>query len=95
MSNAIQFLESMGIDCALGRMSSVDYSAAILALDVDDAQQRALLARDPKALSDLLGGRSKMVFAILAPDDEPGEEIPEREVPAEDDPQPQKDAPGE
>ena len=87
MANAIQFLESMGGNSALARASTHDYAAAIAALDEDEAQQQALLSRDQSALNDLLGGRLKMVFAILTPDDEP---LPLEDVPAREEPEPEE-----
>ena len=81
MSNVVQFLES------LGRNPAVNYSAAVAALDVEDAERQALLARDQSALNDLLGGRKKVLCALFPaegdepqqeeqpePDDAPGEE---------------------
>lgn len=87
MASAIQFLESMGGDSAFARLSTRDYAAAIAALDVDEAQQQALLSRDRLTLNDLLGGRPKMVFAILAPDDEP---LPLEDVPVREEPEPEE-----
>jgi hypothetical protein len=81
MSNAIQFLESLGRNPA-----PIDYVAAVAALDVDEAQRQALMDRNHAGLNDLLGGRPKMLCLIL-PADEPapeGEEQPE--APAEETP---------
>lgn len=91
MSNAIQFLQSMGSDSALARTSVVDYAAAVAALDIDDAQQRALLDRDQAALSGLLGGRARMIFAVMAPDDVPVD-APDREQPSRDEPEPDQES---
>ena len=66
MSNAIRFLELLGRRTPL---SPADYAASVAQLEVDDAQRRALLHRDPAALSALLGGRQKLMFAILAPEE--------------------------
>ncbi|GAB3383613.1 hypothetical protein [Lysobacter fragariae] len=66
MSNVVQFLET------LGRNPALNYSAAVAALDVEDAERRALLARDQAALNDLLGGRKKVLCALFpAEGDEP------------------------
>lgn len=64
MSNAIQFLEAMGSNAAMSRLSAGDYAAVIAGLDADGSQQRALLERDPIALNGLLGGRAKMRFFV-------------------------------
>lgn len=78
MLNTIRFLESMGAN----GVSPADYAATVAALDVDQAEKVALLQRDDAALSDLLGGRQKMFFAVLAPEEAPFREDP----PAEDEP---------
>jgi hypothetical protein len=78
MLNTIRFLETMGAN----GVSPADYAAAVAALDVEQSQMVALLQRDHAALSDLLGGRSKMFLAVFSPD-----EVPFREdAPAEDEP---------
>ena len=79
MSSTIQFLESLGTNPS----SALNYEAAIAALDVTDVERVALRERDHAALNDLLGGRRKMFFGVLAPHEEPQEE---EEVPFEDTP---------
>jgi hypothetical protein len=81
MSNVIRFLESMGSNPALSRLSAAEYSAVVAALDVDDRQKQALQDRDAGLLNDLLGGRSKMYCAQwpakeqpLEPDQEPDDD---------------------
>lgn len=71
MSKVIQFLESMGRDASLRRMSVEEFSAAVAALDVDQAQRDALLLRDHAALNDLLGGRATQMMMSLFPVEEP------------------------
>lgn len=71
MSKIIQFLESMGRDASLRRMSAEDYAAAVAALDVDQAQREALLQRDPAGLNALLGGRTVQMAMILFPVEQP------------------------
>jgi hypothetical protein len=80
MSNIIQFLESAGRK----PLTAAEYGATVAALEVDQASREALFARDHQTLNDLLGGRSKMYFMVVAPDEEqdtpeeaPGEEQPE------------------
>lgn len=91
MSNAIQFLEAMGSNAALGRLSAAEYAAAVAQLDADEAQQQALLERNHAALSDLLEGRPKMVFMVSSPspddhevipdDDKDGDGVPDEDAP--------------
>lgn len=74
MSNVIQFLESMGKNAALSDMSPEQYITAVKALAVDDVAQHALLNRDHAAINDFLGGRLKMMMALVpAEDDDQGE----------------------
>jgi len=85
MHNVIQFLESMGANPALARMTAADYCAAVDALDVEPAQRRALAARDHVALNELLDGRrGRMMLSQFAPleepepqEGEPGEQAPD------------------
>ena len=80
MSNAIQFLESMGANAAMARMAAVEFEAAIDSLDVDADAKLALKRRDVAALNRLLDGRPIMLCAIAAPRDEPE---PEENAPGE------------
>jgi hypothetical protein len=67
------------------RLSPDAYAATVASLDVEPLQQRALRDRDHAALSDLLGGRAKLLCSVFAPDEEEekeGEE-PDGEVPDE------------
>ena len=66
MSNVIRFLESMGSK----QVSPAEYAAIVADLEVGAPQRKALLDRDHAALNDLLGGRKKLLFAILAADEE-------------------------
>ena len=74
MSNVIQFLESMGGNAVMARMTNADYEAAIAMLDADDESRRALRFRDHSKLNELLNGRQKMMFAVAAPEERPAEE---------------------
>lgn len=60
MSNVIQFLEALGSNPAMNRMSPGDYASSVAALDADDSQRQALMNRDHATLNDLLGGREGM-----------------------------------
>ncbi|MGH8051709.1 MAG: hypothetical protein ACREPB_13705 [Arenimonas sp.] len=73
MSNVIQFLESMGQNAALGKMSPEEYTATVKALGVDDLAEHALLNRDHEALNSLLGGRMKMMMVLVPAEDDEGE----------------------
>lgn len=79
MSNALRFLETMGGNPAIGRMTASDYAAAVASLNLDAASQQALLARDHEALNRLLGGREKMMCMIWQPEREPTREPERRE----------------
>ena len=86
MLNIIQFLEAMGSQ----QLSASEYAATVASLELDPPQRQALLDRDHAALNDLLGGRAKMFFGILAPDEEPARR--EDEEPAEDQPDETKES---
>ena len=66
MSNVIQFLETIG----RSPVSAREYAASVNALDVDAAQQQALMRRDQATLNALLGGRPKVFFGVLAEEDQ-------------------------
>jgi hypothetical protein len=87
MTNAIQFLETLGGNPATGKLSASAYAVAVAELDVDENQRQALLDGDHAALNEMLGGREKMVCMIW-PADEPGrtDDQPGDEQPVEDTP---------
>lgn len=66
LSNVIQFLEAMG----RAPLSSAEYAASVTALNIEAAQQQALLNRYHAALNELLDGRAKMYFMVAAADEE-------------------------
>ena len=74
MSNVIQFLESMGGNAVMARMTAADYEAAIAMLDTDDESREALNLRDHLKLNGLLNGRPMMVLMVAAPEDKPAQE---------------------
>lgn len=86
VSNVIRFLETLGSNPALTRLSAAEYAATVAALDADHGQRQALLTRDHAALNDLLGGREKVLFAIFAPDDNEKQDDNQREQPIEETP---------
>ena len=89
MSNMVQFLETLGSNPALTKLSAAEFESIVATLDVDDAQRQALLARDDAALNDMLGGRERMLCVIwpadepAREDDQPGENEPAEETPPE------------
>jgi hypothetical protein len=90
MSNVIQFLESMGANAAMARMSFAEYQGSIALLDTDETSRQALALRSPSNLSKALEGRYQMMCVVFSPDENeqpnsPGQE-PE-ENPNEDQPQ--------
>lgn len=80
MSKAIEFIESLGCSPALSGPSREAYASAVAALRLDGQKQLALLSRDTRMLSALLGGREKMAMSVATPDggDEP-QQLPGRE----------------
>ena len=66
MSNVIQFLENAGSRT----LSAAEFSAGLKALDADAPQKRALATGDSELLNELLGGRKKLLFAVLAADED-------------------------
>lgn len=74
MSNVIQFLEAMGSNPAMTRLSARDYAATVAALDVDAEQRQALVDRDPAALNNLLGGRATMLCTLFPSEEEERQE---------------------
>ena len=69
MTSAIGFLEQAGRN----GLSPAQYAAGVSLLDIDARQRQALLNRDAAALNELLGGMRRLLFAILAPDDDVGQ----------------------
>lgn len=78
MTTAIQFLESMGRNPAMGGFDATAYAAAVAGLQVDSLQRDALLERNPEALGALLGARPVMICSQYSPmrEDE-SEELPD------------------
>jgi hypothetical protein len=66
MSDVIKFLEAMGENV----VSQHEFAVAVDALNIDASQHRALLDRDHQSLNKLLGGRSKMMFSVLAAEED-------------------------
>jgi hypothetical protein len=88
MSNVIRFLESMGANAAMARMSISDYEAAVFALAADQSQKSSLLECDVKKLKDAVNGRDTLFCLVLSPSEHEEEQVPEKkdeeeEIPAQ------------
>ena len=70
MSNAIRFLDAVGSR----PLSFTQYADALALLDIDDEQRSALLNRDSAKLKELLGGRSKVMMMVWAPQEDSADE---------------------
>lgn len=66
MSNVIRALETLG----RSPMQASHYAATIDSFVLDRAERKAMLDRDHATLNELMGGTKKMVFAIMAADEE-------------------------
>ena len=66
MSTVIRFLETLGRT----QLSAAEYTASVAALDVEGRHRKALMDKDTDALSGMLGGRRKLMFAVMAADEE-------------------------
>jgi hypothetical protein len=90
MSNVIQFLESMGANAAMARMSFAEYQTSVALLDADDMSRQALSLRSPSNLNDALEGRRQMMCVVFSPDENERPSSPDQESeenPDEDKPQ--------
>ncbi|MBL8260986.1 MAG: hypothetical protein JNM58_01075 [Xanthomonadaceae bacterium] len=70
VSNVIQFLEAMGSNSMLARMSSEDFSAMLTKIDAGNATKQSLLNRDAAALASSMDTRPIMFCWVAAPDQE-------------------------
>jgi hypothetical protein len=78
MSNVIRFLESMGANAAMARMSISDYEAAVSFLAADQFQKNSLLERDVKKLKETVNGRDMLFCLVLSPSENEEEQVPEK-----------------
>jgi hypothetical protein len=79
MSNVIQFLESMGANAAMARMSISDYEAAVAALNVDENQRDSLCRGDVSRLGGQLNGRDTLLCLVFSPSEEEERKAPDQE----------------
>lgn len=91
VSNVIQFLESMGSNALMARMTMAEYELAIEGLEVADEQRIALSKRDQKAVGLSLDVRPSMLCFVFAPDQEENAPSPEEE--GGEVPSPEEDSP--
>lgn len=69
MSNAVQFLEALSLDAR--KLSEESYTEAVAAENFDPGIREALLKRDAKAISRLLGGRATVLAFVFPAEEEP------------------------
>jgi hypothetical protein len=74
MSNVIDFLEKWGQDSQLRHATSAELEQALLRAGLEPAERVAILGADHCTLESLLGARSRVVCAIMAPEEEEVEE---------------------
>jgi hypothetical protein len=79
MSNVIDFLEKWGQDARLRHATSAELEQALLRAGIEPAERVAILGADHRTLESLLGARSRVVCAIMAPEEEEVEEEDEEE----------------
>lgn len=91
VSNVIQFLESMGSNALMARMTMAEYEVAIAGLEVGDEQRMALGMRDQIAVGLSLDVRPSMLCFVFAPDQEENAPSPEEE--GGEVPSPEEDSP--
>jgi len=70
MSNVIDFLEKWGQDSQLRHATSVELEQALLSAGIEPAERAAILGADRCTLESLLGARSRIVCAVMAPEEE-------------------------
>jgi hypothetical protein len=76
MSNVIDFLEKWGQDSQLRHATSAELEQALLDAGIEPAGRAAILGADRCTLESLLGARSRLVCAIMAPEEDEDEELP-------------------
>jgi hypothetical protein len=74
MSNVIDFLEKWGQDSQLRHATSAELEQALLRAGIEPAERVAIVGADRCTLESLLGARSRVVCAVMAPEEEEVEE---------------------
>ncbi|MDB6105384.1 MAG: hypothetical protein JWO52_5383 [Gammaproteobacteria bacterium] len=74
MSNVIDFLEKWGQDSQLRHATSAELEQALLRAGIEPAARGAILGTDRRTLESLLGARSRIVCAVMAPEEEEEED---------------------
>lgn len=95
MSNAIRFLETMGQNPALSRLSSDQLQEMIDSLELSANERDALHRRDAVALADALEKRETLFCILWEPGQDPiPADVPDEQEPLRD-PTPDGDTPAE
>jgi len=95
MSNAIRFLESLGQNPALSRLSADQLQEMIDSLELSGNESEALRRQDAAALADALEKRAPLYCILWEPGQEPNPlDSPDEKEPLRD-PTPDGDAPEE
>ncbi len=79
MSNVIRFLESMGSDARIARLSYAEYERTVMGLGLAEKEILPLLGKDVIQLRGALDAIMPMYCLIAAPSDQEGEKAPEKE----------------
>jgi hypothetical protein len=79
VSNTIRFLESMGANAAMARMSFAEYQAAVKGLSLEGDAQTGLLEKDVLKLNESLRNRETLYCLIFSPSEDEQPESPDQE----------------
>lgn len=74
MSNVISFLEALGQDARLDRLSAPEYVEAVARLDVDGELRDALARKDIVTLKQLLGASDTLMMLLFRKEEEAPQE---------------------
>jgi hypothetical protein len=88
----VKCLEGLGGDASVSFLSRQQYEDVVGGFALPQEQQAALLDRDVQRISDLLGGRARMVCAIYAPEESPLKERENEDGPENGEERPDEDA---
>lgn len=79
MTNTIRFLESMGANAAMARMSFVEYQAAVEALDLEEDAEVGLLERDASRLAESFSVPDALYCLVFSPSEDEQPESPDQD----------------